>query len=543
MPRRWPAGCPRRRRTGRRCEGARRRREGRKAGARGREIRRRPGPVRRPARPGAGRGRRTVRGRRAVRNPGTPRDRRDAREPSAVWCLVSTAVRRGSGPRPGAGRPPGGRRTGSRRESGPRPRAGRPGSASERPVARSGSGSTPGAGRPGNGRRRPGVAGWPGCRRSGRWCAGSRRSAGARRDAERCRRPPPRHGRGSGGTTGRRRAPDSARPAVRRRRAPRCDRAWPGRHPGRHPGPRPPRPAPVRGRARAQRRSRVRGPGRPAAGNLAGSRSDGPSGRCRADRRTWARRRNSVRCPGCSVCPPCRGVVRPGARRASARAPRTGGAECRAARARASRGAAAGGVARSGRSRPTARGPGGAGGPRSPPPGRAGTGSRSRTYAWSCPADVRSGRRCPGPADSCPWPGRRARVPSTEAGAGCSAVRPVAWPPARGPAVWTGGAGPVGAGGWRHDVLPCSCTPRFLVPCDPEVVRASDRPWGAVVTRTRDTPAGSRRHHGQAIPAAADRHPRRGRPCVRVTLRAGPRGTGTSPPARGFCPERPPTLR
>ncbi|GLW46080.1 hypothetical protein Stsp02_17420 [Streptomyces sp. NBRC 14336] len=32
-------------------------------------------------------------------------------------------------------------------------------------------------------------------------------------------------------------------------------------------------------------------------------------------------------------------------------------------------------------------------------------------------------------------------------------------------------------------------------------------------------------------------------PCVRVTLRVDPRPTGTSPRARGFSPERPPTLR
>lgn len=57
------------------------------------------------------------------------------------------------------------------------------------------------------------------------------------------------------------------------------------------------------------------------------------------------------------------------------------------------------------------------------------------------------------------------------------------------------------------------------------------------------SPAGPADTSGKAIPVAADRHPRRGRPCVRVTLRVGPGRTGTSPRDRGFSPERPPTLR
>lgn len=51
------------------------------------------------------------------------------------------------------------------------------------------------------------------------------------------------------------------------------------------------------------------------------------------------------------------------------------------------------------------------------------------------------------------------------------------------------------------------------------------------------------------IPVRMDRHPGAGcaavvvPPYVRVTLRVAPAGTGTSPRARGICPERPPTLR
>lgn len=65
--------------------------------------------------------------------------------------------------------------------------------------------------------------------------------------------------------------------------------------------------------------------------------------------------------------------------------------------------------------------------------------------------------------------------------------------------------------------------------------------------------AGRRVRRGRSpragIPVRADRHPGAAYaalavpPYVRVTLRLGPVGTGTSPRARGICPERPPTLR
>ena len=54
---------------------------------------------------------------------------------------------------------------------------------------------------------------------------------------------------------------------------------------------------------------------------------------------------------------------------------------------------------------------------------------------------------------------------------------------------------------------------------------------------------------GARIPVRTERHPRARcaadvvPPYVRVTLRVAPVDTGTSPRARGICPERPPTLR
>lgn len=451
------------------------RRVGRRAGATGH---RGVGPGRPPGLRRAVRDRRTVPEPRTVSEPRTVPAPGSVVRPSAVRCHVPPAGCRGSGPRPGAGCRPGDRRPGGRPGSGATPWAWRPGNGSEPPVGPSGSGSRPPAGRRGSGRRRPGAAArWPGCRRSGSRCAGSRRNAGARRDAG--RRCPRRHRpRGSGRAAGRRRA----------------------REPG------PARPDRVRHRARTPwRRSRAGGPARPAAGSLAEGRPGGPPGRSRAHARVRCRpdHRNSGCSPGCSAYPSRGGAVPPGARPASTRASRTGGAERWAVRARPPRGAVAGGVARSDRSRPRVRDPGGAGGPRSLPPGRSRVerkpwGShrrRRRVYpnrAYPVPgaayprwAGEWPGRtRLPRPADTCPVSRCRPRVPSTQAGARC----PAAGSAVRGPVVWTGGAGPVGAGEWRRAALPCSCTPRFLVPCGPEAVRASSRPWGAAVTRTGTRP-------------------------------------------------------
>ncbi len=103
-----------------------------------------------------------------------------------------------------------------------------------------------------------------------------------------------------------------------------------------------------------------------------------------------------------------------------------------------------------------------------------------------------------------------------------------------------------------HVALPCSCTPRSLIPGPPFVrmraaVLVSLLVYGRVSSPL--SPARPRNRPRQRIPAAADRHPGRGRttggvpPCVRVTLRVAPARTGTSPRPRGICPERPPTLR
>lgn len=482
---------------GRRTEVERRRREGRKGGVSGR---RGAEPSRRPGRP------------RAVRRP------------SAVRRRAPGAGSWGNAPRPGAGCRPGDERPADRPGSGQTPSADRPGNESEPPEERSGNGSRPPVGSPGNGRRRPGAAGSPGCRRSGSRCAGSRRSAGVRRGAGRWHRPRRNHARGSDPPAEQDHARGPSRSAGRSH-APGCGRARPGRNHGRGCVPPPSHPNHARGRARPPGRSLARG--RP------GCRNCGCSPRC------WAH-------------PPHPGAVRPESRPASAkaspRAPRTGEAECWIARAHPPRVAGAGGVAGSDRSRSRARDPGGAGEPRSLPRGRGRAEGPSRTLPVrtdTYPARTRTP----------PAPRRRTGAPVTAAEAGRPASRgslsrrPLSWRPlsrsrCRGPEVWTGGAGRAGVGGWRHDALPCSCTPRFLVPGRPGGRPGVRPPVGSDRhAYLGHTPPTVRQHHGQAIPVAADPHPRRGRPCVRVTLRAGPARTGTDPSARGFCPERPPTLR
>lgn len=466
----------------------RRRREGRQDRRAGASGRRGAGPSRRSGHP------------RAVRHP------KAGRRPFAVRRRARGAGCRGNGPSPREGCRPGGERPVDRPGSGPTPRARRPGNGSAPPAERSGNGSRTPVGSPGSGRRRPGAAEWPRCLGSGPPCAGSRRSAGVPLGAGRCHRP-------------------------------RRSRAGGSRPP-------PPHPNHVRGSARPPDRSRVRGSARLSAGILARSRPDRPPDRGRAHGRAWARpdRRNSGCSPECSRRRPYPGGVRPGSCPESGKAPRTGEAACWGVRAHPPPVAAEGGVARSDRSRPRARDPGGAGEPRSLTPDLSRTEGPSRAHRRR--TDTCPGRSRTPPASRC-----RTRALATAAAAGLPVSRcSMSWRPGsrstrRGPAVWTGGADPVGAGGWRRDALPCSCTPRFLV----------RRPGGRPGVRP---PVGSSRHaypgpapptvrrdHGQAIPVAADPHPRRGRPCVRVTLRAGPGRTGTSPPTRGFCPERPPTLR
>lgn len=98
----------------------------------------------------------------------------------------------------------------------------------------------------------------------------------------------------------------------------------------------------------------------------------------------------------------------------------------------------------------------------------------------------------------------------------------------------------VGAGGWRRGALPCSCTPRFLVPGTPggstgRSTACGERSLRVVGPRRGRAVAGPQarprlwRQPRQALPVAADRHPRRGRPCVRVTLRVDAGAAGTSP--------------
>lgn len=101
------------------------------------------------------------------------------------------------------------------------------------------------------------------------------------------------------------------------------------------------------------------------------------------------------------------------------------------------------------------------------------------------------------------------------------------------------GAG-AGAVGWRRAARPCSCTP------------VSSRPGRLPVRGPSSLRSTARRRicpSRTRIPVRMDRHPGAGcaavvvPPYVRVTLRVAPAGTGTSPRARGICPERPPTLR
>lgn len=82
--------------------------------------------------------------------------------------------------------------------------------------------------------------------------------------------------------------------------------------------------------------------------------------------------------------------------------------------------------------------------------------------------------------------------------------------------------------------IPCSCTPRFLVPGPfprTRVVLVVGRSRCGSHTRTRGPHPGA----GQAAGVVPS--------CVRVTLRVVARRTGTGPRRRGICPERPPTLR
>jgi len=97
-----------------------------------------------------------------------------------------------------------------------------------------------------------------------------------------------------------------------------------------------------------------------------------------------------------------------------------------------------------------------------------------------------------------------------------------------------GGVGPWGVGGWRRAALPCSCAPRF--------------PRARVCRRTRAwVPGPVRSSVAFAVPGHAYPRGWPGIPAhpsyVRVTLRLVPGRTGTSPRARGICPDRPPTLR
>ncbi len=143
------------------------------------------------------------------------------------------------------------------------------------------------------------------------------------------------------------------------------------------------------------------------------------------------------------------------------------------------------------------------------------------------------GRRTRPAVAPCPCRRRRAGPSAAEA------CRPVASGGRTDPGCLRCGGRGAGAGGGRRGALPCSCTPRFLVPGPVLVVRGrcvAARWPGADASRAQ-------------IPARPARHPARTTgpapypPCVRVTLRRAARRTGTSPQARGICPERPPTLR
>ena len=109
--------------------------------------------------------------------------------------------------------------------------------------------------------------------------------------------------------------------------------------------------------------------------------------------------------------------------------------------------------------------------------------------------------------------------------------------------------------------LPCSCTPRFLVPgrrpsvCGHRLSSAgpvqsrsllvygpASAPPHPARTQIQSHPEHAYPQRRTAIPDAVER-PAAFPPCVRVTLRVDPARTGTSPRPRGICPERPPTLR
>ena len=124
---------------------------------------------------------------------------------------------------------------------------------------------------------------------------------------------------------------------------------------------------------------------------------------------------------------------------------------------------------------------------------------------------------------------------------------------------WHSSRSPDGTVAWDAAVrgrvaLPCSCTPRFLVPGPPFVrTRAgvhlpllvygpASTPLSPGTTQKQSRPEHAYPQRRTAIPGAVER-PAAIPPCVRVTLRVAPTRTGTSPRPRGICPERPPTLR
>lgn len=112
--------------------------------------------------------------------------------------------------------------------------------------------------------------------------------------------------------------------------------------------------------------------------------------------------------------------------------------------------------------------------------------------------------------------------------------------------VWVavpGGVGWPGVARWRRGALPCSCTPVSSYPGN----RPGPESTGPLTCTERTTSA--THPHGHAYPYRRSVIPGTTRPdkvvppCVRVTLRVDVGREGTSPGARGICPEHPPTLR